>query len=63
MVKKTNSAIKCNVESCKHQNSDKCECELEQIEVVCNCNEDDCCCSSDTSCGSYECCKEEQQDD
>ena len=53
--KKSNSSIKCSVDSCKHQDSAKCECELDEIEVVCSCGEDDCTCPSDTACGSYEC--------
>ena len=32
--KKTNSSIKCNVDNCKHQDSAKCECELDEINVV-----------------------------
>lgn len=60
--KKTNSSIKCNVDNCKHQDSAKCECELDEIEVVCSCDEDDCICPSDTACGSYECSEEEAED-
>ena len=48
------SKIKCNVESCKHQDSDKCECKLDEIQVSCVCDNDDCTCSVDTVCDSFD---------
>ena len=48
------SKIKCNVESCKHQDSDKCECKLDGIQVSCVCDNDDCTCSVDTVCDSFD---------
>ena len=59
--KKCNSSIKCDVESCIHQNADKGECELEQIKVTCTCDNDNCECSNDTICDSFE--HEEENDD
>ena len=56
--KNCNSSIKCDAESCKHQNYDKGECELEQIKVTCTCDNNECDCSNDTICDSFEC-KEE----
>ena len=48
------SRIKCDVESCIHQNTEKAECELEEIKVSCICDNDDCTCSTDTICDSFD---------
>jgi len=46
-----NQKILCNVDTCKY-NVDKKLCNLEKIEVKCDCKEPTCC--SDTICASYE---------
>lgn len=63
MSKKCNNSIKCDVESCKHQNTDKQECELDEIKVSCVCDNDDCTCSSDTICDSFESIDEDNIDE
>ena len=46
--------IKCSVEDCKHQNEDKNECKLSEINVCpCGCMKADD--AQDTMCDSYEC--------
>lgn len=49
--KKNNSgSIKCDVNTCKHNNTaDKC-CELDSIEISCTCNNDECDCQEETIC-------------
>lgn len=49
-----NVKIKCDVESCRHQNTEKQECELNEIKVSCICDNDDCSCSTDTICDSFD---------
>ena len=54
---KKNQKIKCNVESCKFQNSENKECELEEIQVN---NDHHCSCdevteNKETQCASFEC--------
>ena len=49
-----NQTIKCDVESCKYNNTDNYECELDEIKVSCNCANDDCTCSEETICNSFE---------
>lgn len=44
---KTNSGVRCDVTSCKH-NEDGCDCRLKEISVECSCGEKCSCC------GSYE---------
>ncbi len=52
--KKKNERIKCNVESCDHNNKkDNC-CELDEIEVSCTCKNDECCDCDETICSSFE---------
>ena len=56
-MKKNNNkdqTIKCDVESCKYNNTDNCECELDEIKISCNCANDDCTCSEETICDSFE---------
>lgn len=51
--------IKCDVESCKHQNTDEKMCELDEIKVSCTCNNDECECNDETVCESFESANEE----
>lgn len=46
--------IKCDVDSCKHQNSDDKVCELDEIKVSCTCNNDECECNDETVCESFD---------
>lgn len=46
--------IKCDVDSCKHQNSDDKVCELDEIKVSCTCNNDECECNDKTVCESFD---------
>lgn len=46
--------IKCNVENCKFNDKDKCLCCLDEINVTCQCGQDECSCEKDTNCASYE---------
>ena len=52
--KKSNSSIKCDVDSCKYNNCEEGTCELESISVSCLCDDDDCCDCEDTICQSFE---------
>ena len=52
--KKINKQIKCDVESCRHQNSEEGMCELEEIKVSCNCEHDECESNDETVCESFE---------
>lgn len=54
--------IKCDVESCKHQNTDEKMCELDEIKVSCTCNNDECECNDETVCESFESTLEEDID-
>lgn len=54
--------IKCDVESCKHQNTDEKMCELDEIKVSCTCNNDECECNDETVCESFESANEEDID-
>ena len=47
--------IKCEVESCKHNNCKKGICELDSIKVSCICKNDECDCTENTICNSFEC--------
>jgi len=59
MAKQT---IKCNVESCKFQDSEKEICELDSIKVETLCD-DECSTECDeTCCGSFECDKDALED-
>lgn len=53
--KETNSSIKCSVENCKHNNSEKGSCTLEEIEVDCTCDSCDCTETKETICKSFDC--------
>lgn len=55
MAKSKNNNIKCDVESCKYNNCTDNICELESIKVTCTCNNDECDCSENTICDSFEC--------
>lgn len=61
--KKCSSKIKCDVESCKHQNNEEGICNLEEIQISCDCNNDDCECCEETVCQSFECSDDDNEDD
>lgn len=48
-----NQTIKCEVESCKY-NDEEGTCELNEIEVGCDCDNDKCSCTGETICKSFE---------
>ena len=48
--KKTNKNIKCDVDTCKHNNKDDACCELESITISCTCDNDNCECTEETIC-------------
>ena len=52
--KKTNKNIKCDVDTCKHNNKDDAFCELESITISCTCDNDNCECIEETICQSFE---------
>ena len=54
MIKLKNQKIKCDVENCKFNNAEKCECNLEEIEVSCECDGCDCHKTKETICSSFE---------
>ena len=56
MTKKkcSNNKVKCDVESCKFQNNEEGICELDEIQISCNCSNDDCDCCDETVCESFE---------
>ena len=49
---KKNQKIKCNVETCKHNDCEQELCQLSEIKVGCGC--DDTNCKDDTICVSFE---------
>lgn len=51
---KLNNKIKCNVNSCEHNNTDNKHCELENISISCICNENECHDCNETICESFE---------
>ena len=51
-MSKENNNIKCDVESCKH-NDYKC-CSLDKVKISCDCENNECSCVSDTICKSFE---------
>ena len=54
MKNKKKDKIKCDVDTCTHNNSnDKC-CELDSIKISCTCNNDECECLEETVCQSFE---------
>lgn len=52
--KKSNSNIKCDVTSCDHNNCKDGTCCLEQVEISCSCNNDECADCGETICQSFE---------
>ncbi len=61
---KTNHNIKCDVESCKHNNCKENCCSLDEIKVSCTCNSDDATEKEVTICENFECdsCTKNDQD-
>lgn len=53
MSKKGNGNIKCDVETCKHNNCEDGCCELNEIKVSCTCNNDSCSCTEETICENF----------
>lgn len=51
--KKVNTKIKCDVESCEHNNCDEGYCELDEIKVGCTCDNDECEATEETVCESF----------
>ena len=51
-MSKENNNIKCDVETCKH-NEDK-RCDLNEVKISCTCGCDECSCVDDTICESFE---------
>ena len=51
---KNKKDIKCNVNTCVHNNTDDNYCELDSISVSCACDNDECCDCSETICESFE---------
>ncbi len=49
---KKNQTIKCNVETCRHNDCDKMVCQLDEIKVDCGCDDPNC--KADTICDSFE---------
>lgn len=52
--KNTNKNIKCDVDTCKHNNKNEECCELESVKISCTCNNDECECTEETVCQSFE---------
>ena len=52
--KKDNKSIKCDVDSCKHNNKDTSCCELDSVSIGCTCNNDECERVEETVCQSFE---------
>ena len=52
-MKKEQSNIKCTVTKCKFNNNNLEHCELDEIEIGCNCNKENCDCKEKTICNSY----------
>ncbi len=71
MSKDKKQTIKCDVHSCKYNNTEDNFCDLDEIKFSCTCDNDDCECTNDTICYSFEededCddddCDEEEVDD
>lgn len=51
--KENNQTIKCEVASCKY-NDEAGACELNEIKVGCDCDNDKCSCTDETVCQSFE---------
>lgn len=45
--------IKCNVDTCEHNDKKTACCDLESITVSCTCKNDECCCEEETVCKSF----------
>ena len=56
-MSKENNNIKCDVESCKHNEEKKCN--LDEVKISCTCENNECNCIDETICESFE----EQNDD
>lgn len=54
MSKNKKQTIKCDVESCKYNNTDDKLCDLDEIKVSCICDNDDCRSNDETICDSFE---------
>lgn len=54
-AKRHDQLIKCDVESCKHQNSEDGCCKLPEIKVNCCCNPEEASDKDVTICDSFEC--------
>ena len=54
MSKDKNQKIKCDVDSCKFNNSEEQKCDLEEIKVSSTCDNNDCKCTEETICDSFE---------
>ncbi len=52
-MKKDNQSIKCKVSKCKFNNNSLEHCELDEIEISCDCDKDTCNCKEKTICNSY----------
>ncbi len=52
--RKESTNIKCDVESCKHNDYDEGICKLSEIKVSCTCANDECDCTDSTICDSFE---------
>ncbi len=48
-----NNKIKCNVNSCNHNNNVNNYCELDSIEISCTCDNNNCNCYEKTVCNSF----------
>ncbi len=54
-MKKKNPSIRCDVESCKHNDYSCGYCDLDEIQVSCNCKNDEVEDQEETICASFEC--------
>ncbi len=65
MTKKKNNCkstkVKCDVESCKFQNDEEGICELEEVQISCDCDNDECGCNEETICESFESAEEKDE--
>lgn len=55
MSKKKNPSIKCNVETCKHNDCSCGYCDLDEIQVSCTCDHTEVDTKESTICESFEC--------
>ncbi len=55
MKKKKNPSIKCDVESCKHNDTSCGYCDLNEIKISCNCQPTEAEDKDSTICESFEC--------